>query len=305
VKRLTVKLTYANVMATIAMFLAFGGGAYAATQLPSNSVGTKQLQKEAVTPGKLSADAKDTLTGPTGATGMTGATGDTGPRGLQGLQGDPGRQGDQGKAGDQGIPGEKGEKGAKGDPGEPGEKGAKGDPGEKGEKGAKGDPGEPGEKGANGDPGEKGEKGDPGEPGEPGEKGEKGDQGDPGISNGYFFTSGPAFDEWDGGEQLLATLTLPAGNYIIDSHVLGNNDAGETANISCLVKLGGIIIGETGEASLGGNTNAEDRTVISLSLGGTLATAGTAEFICRAQPGFPGSWLERGMTAIQVSNLTG
>jgi hypothetical protein len=41
-------LTYANVVATLALFLALGGGAYAATQLPNNSVGTNQLKKNAV-----------------------------------------------------------------------------------------------------------------------------------------------------------------------------------------------------------------------------------------------------------------
>jgi hypothetical protein len=42
-------LSYANVMATIAVFLALGGGAYAATRLPKNSVGSKQIKKNAVT----------------------------------------------------------------------------------------------------------------------------------------------------------------------------------------------------------------------------------------------------------------
>ena len=107
------------------------------------------------------------------------------------------------------------------------------------------------------------------------------------MANGYFFTSGPAFDDWDGGDQLLATLSLPAGTFIINSHVLGNNNAGGTANVSCLVKLGGVIIGETGEGSLGGNTDAEDRSVISTSFAGTQAVSGTAELICRAQAGLP------------------
>jgi hypothetical protein len=53
VKRLGRRLTYANVMATIALFVALGGASYAATQLPKNSVGTKQLKKEAVTGAKV------------------------------------------------------------------------------------------------------------------------------------------------------------------------------------------------------------------------------------------------------------
>lgn len=51
--RLRPRVNYANVMATVAVFLALGGGAYAATQLPKNSVGTKQLKRDAVTSPKV------------------------------------------------------------------------------------------------------------------------------------------------------------------------------------------------------------------------------------------------------------
>ena len=47
------RLTYANVMATIAVFIALGGAAYAAVKLPKNSVGTKQLKNGAVTAEKV------------------------------------------------------------------------------------------------------------------------------------------------------------------------------------------------------------------------------------------------------------
>lgn len=47
------KLTYANVMATVAVFIALGGASYAATQLPKNTVGSKQLKKNAVTTAKV------------------------------------------------------------------------------------------------------------------------------------------------------------------------------------------------------------------------------------------------------------
>jgi hypothetical protein len=48
------KLTYANVVATVALFLATGGGAaYAATSLPRHSVGTPQIKSKAVTASKL------------------------------------------------------------------------------------------------------------------------------------------------------------------------------------------------------------------------------------------------------------
>ena len=57
--RLRKKLTFSNVMATVAVFVALGGVSYAATQLPKNSVGAKQLKKNAVTGAKIK---KQTIT---------------------------------------------------------------------------------------------------------------------------------------------------------------------------------------------------------------------------------------------------
>jgi len=52
--RSRLKLTYANVMVTVLAFIVLaGGGAYAASQLGKNSVGTKQLQKSSVTSAKV------------------------------------------------------------------------------------------------------------------------------------------------------------------------------------------------------------------------------------------------------------
>jgi hypothetical protein len=47
------RLTYANVMATIAVFIALGGASYAAITVPKNSVGTKELKNNAVTTAKI------------------------------------------------------------------------------------------------------------------------------------------------------------------------------------------------------------------------------------------------------------
>lgn len=83
------KLSYANVMATVAVFLALGGVGYAATQLPKNSVGAKQLKKDAVTSAKVkngSLQAKDFKAGVLSA-GRTGPAGPQGPAGAQGPAG--------------------------------------------------------------------------------------------------------------------------------------------------------------------------------------------------------------------------
>jgi hypothetical protein len=65
------RLTYANVMATIAVFLSLAGGAYAALRVPPHSVGNRQLRKNAVSGAKV----KDgSLTGAEIADGsLTGA----------------------------------------------------------------------------------------------------------------------------------------------------------------------------------------------------------------------------------------
>ncbi len=90
------RLTYANTMSTIAVFLVLGGAtAFAAGQLPENSVGSKQLKKNAVTGAKVrdgSLKATDFETGQLPA----GPKGDIGPQGSQGPQGPKGETGEIG-----------------------------------------------------------------------------------------------------------------------------------------------------------------------------------------------------------------
>jgi hypothetical protein len=87
------KLTYANVMVTILAVVVLGGGtAYAASELAKESVGTKQLAKEAVTLAKLSKSTKTTL-GDGASKGAGGARGAAGPQGPPGLPGTPGAPG--------------------------------------------------------------------------------------------------------------------------------------------------------------------------------------------------------------------
>jgi collagen triple helix repeat protein len=105
-KRLQGKLTYANVISTLCLFLLLGGGAaFAATQLPKNSVGARQIKRGAITPAKISNAAKQVLDGqqgPRGATGQQGPKGATGARGATGATGATGKTGPQGPKGEQG-----------------------------------------------------------------------------------------------------------------------------------------------------------------------------------------------------------
>lgn len=99
-QKLRNRITYANVMATIALFIALGGVSYAAVNLPRNSVGAKQLKKNAVTSVKVKngsltvrdfkSSQRAQLRGPKGergAPGANGARGIPGPRGPAGISG--------------------------------------------------------------------------------------------------------------------------------------------------------------------------------------------------------------------------
>jgi len=93
--RVRQRLSFANVVALLALFVALGGTGYAAIVLPASSVGTVQLKPGAVTSGKVkdgtlkAADfaAGQLKAGPQGAPGAVGARGATGAAGATGPAG--------------------------------------------------------------------------------------------------------------------------------------------------------------------------------------------------------------------------
>jgi hypothetical protein len=90
----------------LATFIALGGTAYAATALPANSVGTRQLKNGSVTRVKLATGLKRTIA--QSHRTHQGAKGDTGRQGPQGPKGDRGPQGQQGAPGVSGANGTNG-----------------------------------------------------------------------------------------------------------------------------------------------------------------------------------------------------
>ncbi len=124
------RLTYANVVASMALFVALGGVSYAAVKLPKNSVGSTQIKKNAVTGSKVrnssltgsdvknsslrggdiknssltgsdvrssSLTGSDVKDGSLSAADFSGSLqGAQGPAGAQGAKGDPGPRGDTG-----------------------------------------------------------------------------------------------------------------------------------------------------------------------------------------------------------------
>jgi hypothetical protein len=90
--KLRSRLSYSNMIATMALFIALGGGAYAAATLPKNSVGSKQLKANAVTSSKVKNRSLLALDFKAGQL-PRGAKGDQGTQGIQGLKGDKGDTG--------------------------------------------------------------------------------------------------------------------------------------------------------------------------------------------------------------------
>lgn len=81
------RLSYANVMSSVAVFIALGGTGYALT-IPRNSVGNKQLKNNAVSSGKIRARAvQRSDLAPAARVGSRGARGPSGPPGSQGATG--------------------------------------------------------------------------------------------------------------------------------------------------------------------------------------------------------------------------
>jgi hypothetical protein len=160
-RRLSPHLSYANVMATIAVFIALGGSAVAAATitgrdiqdgtvsgrdikkntLQSSNIKDGTLRKQDFFPGVLSS-ATGGLTTPLGqsegATGATGATGPQGPQGERGAAGADGKDGAPGKDGKNGLDGKDGIDGQDGAPGAPGTPGTPGTNGTNGTNGQDG-----------------------------------------------------------------------------------------------------------------------------------------------------------------------
>jgi hypothetical protein len=105
------RLSYANVTATLAVFFAMSGGAYAASHYLITS--PKQIKPSVLASlkgkaGPAGATGSNGAVGPAGPAGATGPAGPQGPQGASGANGEPGKEGKQGKEGREGKEGKEG-----------------------------------------------------------------------------------------------------------------------------------------------------------------------------------------------------
>jgi hypothetical protein len=115
------RLTYSNVVATVALLFAVAGTAYAGSQVlitgaqvKDGSLSGRDLANRSIGVNKLTRAAVARLKGARGARGAAGAAGPMGPTGPAGPVGAAGPGGPAGSAGPQGAKGETGPAGATG-----------------------------------------------------------------------------------------------------------------------------------------------------------------------------------------------
>ena len=109
------KSRHATAVAYVALFAALGGTGYAASQLPNDSVGSKQIKRAAVAKSDVRANAIDSARVQNGSLmaqdfksgqlpqGPAGPKGDTGPKGDKGDKGEKGETGATGLQGPAGT----------------------------------------------------------------------------------------------------------------------------------------------------------------------------------------------------------
>ena len=196
--------SFKNSLSATVLLLAFGIAAGASATTPTPTV---DVLYGCLTPknGNLTRISNTAPTCPRNSTlitwsakGEKGDQGEQGPIGLTGAKGDTGLQGPQGEQGLQGLTGDQG---PKGDTGLQGLMGIQGPQGEQGLQGLTG------AQGPKGDQGIQGSKGDTGAPGA---------QGPVGPSNLYVFTGTVTQCGYYSAGEVMASMTLPAGSYLVD-----------------------------------------------------------------------------------------
>ena len=134
-----------------------------------------------------------------------------------------------------------------------------------------------------------------------GPQGPAGAQGPIGPSNAVFAQSGTNVLNWTGAAQVVQSLALPAGRWVVISKVLANNNgAGTNPSIDCTLVAGASTLDDGFDGARVGDD--DDREYFTFF--GTLdaAAAATVELRCTAVGS--GNWLNRRIVAVQVGAIS-
>ncbi len=237
---------------------------------------------------------------------------------LQGQAGPPGPSGPAGPAGAAGPAGPAGATGSTGPTGPSGPVGAAGAMGPAGPVGPTGSPGPQGPAGVAGAAGAAGPAGPPGAAGTPGATGPAGATGPRGPSDGFSATDGGAITSItgtnQGQNQVLVTLPLAAGSYVITGKTVLRNLGTSSGNAICELWGGSPTGGGFGELDVNwatsegqGNLPASFQPIAFTGVV-TIVGSGSVNIRCWIVTGDPGTFhlsaFNSNITAVQVANLT-
>lgn len=237
--------------AATALAVSFSGGALAAAlitgaDIKDGTITTADVRNESLKVKDISPTARESLRGQQGETGPAGPQGATGADGAAGPQGPTGATGPQG---------------------------------DKGATGATGPQGPQGPQGPNGTTGATGPQGPQGTTGAQGPQGPTGPTGPIGPSTVYRVSPADV-NLPGGGGAIAASLSLPAGAYMVTANAQLSHSEPTFQPVLCRVQLGSAPASQYAyllQSAFSGNVYMMP---LSLSQAGQLAEPGTAQLIC-------------------------
>jgi hypothetical protein len=268
----------AMIVSLIALFLALGGVAGAATTM----ITTKMLQNNSVTRAKIAINAVNSAKIEDGSIQSKDLAGDIrGERGVPGAKGDTGETGARGPAGATEATGPTGPTGATGLTGPAGPTGATGLTGPAGPTGATGLTGPAGPTGATGLTGPAGPTGAPGPSAIITKAYAEAQMNRDGVGNNWILE--------------LGTLSVPSGSWLLIANASVNGSDGS----SCRLRLDA----DNSEIT-GGSQYSTGRSTFTIILPVIVSEATVYNFVCTSASGSPAPAMTEGrMSAINTGNL--
>jgi hypothetical protein len=107
--------------------------------------------------------------------------------------------------------------------------------------------------------------------------------------------------EWNATEQVVQTLSVPAGKWMIHSKVLANNNTTGNPGIDCTLRAGGTTIDDGFDTARVGDAAVDDREYFVYF--GLADLAATSDVTLSCTGGTSGNWLNRRILAIEVATI--
>ncbi len=138
-----------------------------------------------------------------------------------------------------------------------------------------------------------------------GPTGPAGPAGPPGVGDGFVSSASTGSIAFTGppGAPTIDSVSLPAGNYIVNANVVARSTSAATSSVGCQLLLGGSSVATALALTLGPVGGGAETKSISLTGGGTLLAPGDASLNC-ATTGTDGSWNDFSVTVVQVGSIT-